>query len=164
MEYIDIEFYKSLYGEIEAVRFNRLSFEACRVIDRHTTGADGVKKLRIAFPIAENDAELVKRCAANILNYLSLIEDTEHAVSASRGYEETAEGLRRKIVSRIESGNEAISYSEVPSTITTSTDKAAADRGEREKLLANVVREYLSGVKDSNGVNLLYMGPYPRRV
>lgn len=164
MEYIDLEFYKSLYGEIDAIRFNRLSFEVCRVIDRHTTGADGIKKLRVAFPTVEDDAELVKRCAANILNYLSLIEDVEHAASASRGYEETAEGLRRKIVSRIESGNEAISYSEATSSITTAMDKAAADRTEREKLLGNVVREYLSGVKDSNGVNLLYMGPYPYRV
>jgi len=162
--YVTKEQYTNLYGPIEDAPFARLSFEACRVIDRHTTGADGVKKLRVAFPTEENDAELVMRCAANILHYLITVEEAERAAAAARGYEETADGLRRKIVSRVESGNEAISYSEAASSILTVADKAAADRGEREKLFGSVVREYLTGVKDANGVSLLYMGPYPYRV
>jgi hypothetical protein len=42
-------------------------------------------------------------------------------------------------------------------------DAAAADRTERKKLLAGIVWDYLRGIDDANGVNLLYMGMYPRR-
>ncbi len=160
MSYIDIEYYVSLYGDIEEGRFNRLSFHASRKIDQHTTGVDGVKKLRVAFPKAEYDAEAVKRCAANLVSYLSQIDDAETAASISRGYDKTDLGLQRKIVSRVEAGNEAISYSEStgPDTI---IDKAVSSRADREILISNVIKEYLSGVTDANGVNLLYMGPYP---
>ena len=162
MSYIDIAYYKELYGEIEERLFNRLSFDACRKIDQHTTGVDGVKKLRIAFPKAEYDMETVKRCAANLVSHLFQIEEAEKAAALGRGYEQGELGLQRKIVSRVESGNEAISYSETSGT-DTAVDKAVSSRADRERLIANVIREYLDGITDANGVSLLYMGPYPHR-
>jgi hypothetical protein len=42
-------------------------------------------------------------------------------------------------------------------------DKAVADKSVRNKLVADTIRGGLSGVKDANGVNLLYMGKYPGR-
>lgn len=161
MQYIDIGYYESLYNDIDEARFNRLVFDACRKMDYHTTGADGVKKLRVAFPEDAHDAEAVKRCAAKVLNVLSQIEDAEQAAAAGRGYTETDRGLQRKVVARVEAGNEAISYMEANGS-TSAVDKAAIDAASRESLLAGIIREYLSGVCDANGVNLLYMGPYPR--
>ena len=141
--------------------FDRLAFEACRAIDKHTTGADNVKKLQRYFPTEEYNAKAVKYCAAKIVNILQQIQGAEEAAAVGRGYKETEQGLRRKIISRVESGSEAISYSETK-LANTAIDVAAADKGEKNKLIASVIRDYLSGVTDANGVNLLYMGVYPR--
>lgn len=158
--YIDLEYYAGLYGNIEQAAFNRLAFSACRKIDQNTTGADGFKKLQKAFPTDSYNAEAVKQCAAALIHYLADIEAAEKAATVERGYEETENGLRRKIISRVESGNEAISYME-PSGSSTISDKAAGDISARNTLLDNVIRTYLDGITDANGVSLLYMGPYP---
>lgn len=43
-------------------------------------------------------------------------------------------------------------------------DAVLSDKAAQDKLYRDTVREYLSLVPDSNGVNLLYAGiPYPRR-
>lgn len=160
--YITIEEYSKLYDQLEDKVFNRLVVEACRVMDNHTTGVDGVKKLKAAFPTAEGDALAIKHCAAKIINLLHQIQEAEETAAVARGYTKTDQGLQRKIISRVESGNDAISYSETKLTNST-IDAAVADVSARKTLIANTVREYLSGVCDANGVNLLYMGEYPRR-
>lgn len=160
--YITFNEYCELYEPIEEKAFNRLAFEACRAMDDHTTGVDGVKKLKIAFPTDEDSKEAVSRCAAKILNLLHQIQEAEAAASAARGYTETEQGLQRKIISRVESGNEAISYSETKLANST-IDAAVADRSVRDELISSVVREHLSGIADANGVSLLYMGRYPVR-
>lgn len=142
--------------------FDSLCFEACRVMDIHTTGIDNVKKLKRFFPTDEDNAEAVKRCAAKLVNTLYEIHEAEMAAAMSRNYTQTDQGLRRQIISRVEAGNEAITYSETK-TGNTMIDAAAADMTERKKLLAGIVWDYLRGVDDANGVNLLYMGMYPRR-
>lgn len=160
--YISHSEYRELYGEIDKKLFNRLCFEACRVMDKHTTGIDNVKKLKFYFP-AECDAmDAIKHCAAKITNLLFQIHEAELASSMGRGYTQTEHGLQRKIISRVESGNEAISYSEVKNADST-IDAAVADKTVRDKLLADTIWEYLSGVEDANGINLLFMGKYPRR-
>jgi hypothetical protein len=160
--YITIDGYKELYDPIEEKLFNRLSFDAFRVMDNYTTGVDGVKKLREFFPTDDYNAQAVKHCAAKLINLMAQIQDAESALAMGRGYTETENGLQRKIVSRVEAGNEAISYME--SNVGTSVvDKAVADKAVRDKLFLDTVREGLSGITDANGVNLLYMGAYPRR-
>lgn len=159
--YITIEEYNNMHTAVlETSLFNRLAFEACRVMDIHTTGVDGVKKLKIAFPTDEDDADAVKYCAAKIINLLFQIQEAEAAASVGRGYTETAQGLQRKIISRVESGNEAVSYSETKLS-NSSIDAAVSDVSARKALLSSTIREYLSGICDANGVNLLYMGKYP---
>lgn len=160
--YITFDEYTVLYGPIEEWIFNRLAFDACRVMDIHTTGIDNVKKLRSYFPTDEDDAEAVKHCASRMVNILYQIHQTEVAAMESRGYESTEQGMRGKVISSVSAGNESISYSTGAST-STAIDAAAKDKNARDKLLADIVWEYLSGVADANGVNLLYMGMYPRR-
>lgn len=160
MAYIRQDYYKGIYGEIPEADFTRLSWEACRLLDAHTSGIDGVKKLKIAFPTDEDDAETVKRCACKIVNLLHQIETAEQAAASGRGYETTEQGMRGKVISSISAGNESISYS-TKATSETAVDKAVADETFRKKLLSDTIREYLSGVTDANGVNLLYMGRYP---
>lgn len=160
--YITLEEYSKFYGPVEEMTFARLSYEASRLMDNHTTGVDGVKKLRHAFPVDEDNVAAVKYCAAKLINLLSQIQEAEAAASVARGYSETEQGLRRKIISRVEAGNEAISYSETKLT-NSSIDAAVADKAARDALISGTIRECLSGITDSNGVNLLFMGAYPRR-
>lgn len=164
MAYIDRAYYTALYGDIPESDFNRLSWEACRALDNHTTGVDGVKKLATAFPTDEYQAEAVKRCACKLVSLLHQIETAEKAAAEGRGYQETANGLRGKVIASITSGAESVSYatgSRSEKAATTVIDKAAADQAEKNRLIRETVRAYLSGIGDANGVRLLYMGVYP---
>lgn len=162
MGYIDYEYYVSLYGSdlLNSQEFGTVSWVAFRALDRHTTGIDGVKKLKTAFPVDEYDAEAVKRCAAQLVYIAAQISAAEKSATQSRGYNETSNGLQGKVISSVSAGNESISYS-TNNTATTIVDKALADKNVQQKLYGDTIREYLSGVKDANGVNLLYMGQYP---
>ena len=160
--YITLEEYNNLYDPIEEKTFNRLAFDACRVMDIHTTGIDNVKKLRQFMPTDEVGAAAVMHCAARLVNLLHQIQEAEAAAALGRGYTQTAQGLQRRVISRVEAGNEAISYSDTK-LANTVIDTAVSDETARDNLLKNTVLEYLNGVEDANGVNLLYMGPYPRR-
>ena len=160
--YVSLEEYNALYEPIDERTFNNLSYEACRVMDVHTTGLDNVKKLKRFFPIDSDHAEAVKRCAAKLVNILYQIQQAEASAAMGRGYTQTEQGLRRQIISRVEAGNEAISYSETKNA-NTEIDAAVESRIARDRLLAGIVWDYLRGIEDYNGVNLLYMGMYPRR-
>lgn len=161
MAYIRQDYYNSLYGEISEEDFSRLSWEACRKMDVMTTGIDGIKKLKNFFPTDEDDAESVKRCACKLVNLLSQIESAEKTATAAHGYEPTENGMRGKVVTSVSAGNESISYSATAAQ-ETSIDKAVTDPKYKDNLMKEIIWDYLSGVTDSNGVNLLYMGRYPR--
>lgn len=164
MGYIDYSYYKSLYGDqaITETDFNRLSWDAQRKIDAATTGIDGIRKLSIAFPTDEYDAESVKRCACKLIYLLYKMEEAERVMSQGRGYTETENGLRGKVISSVSAGNESVSYTVGNnSNAVTLIDKALSDNAVQDKLFQATIREYLSGIADANGVNLLYMGRYP---
>lgn len=161
--YITFTDYTALYDAIEENAFERLAYEACRCIDRLTTGMDGVKKLKIAFPSEEDAATAVKHCAAKLVNLLYQIQEAEKTASLGRGYIQTANGLQGKVVSSVTAGNESVSYT-TGAVQKTAVDVAVSDVVARRKMISGIVREYLSGVADANGVNLLFMGPYPYTV
>lgn len=154
--YIAYDEYVQLYDPIDEKEFRRLSHEADRLMENQTTGIDGYCKLREAMPVDEHDRTAVKYCAAQVVYLLHRINNLQ----ASGGFESTDLGMRGKVISSISSGNESISYS---TGTATAIEKAASDLSTRRTLLAQTIREHLSGVHDANGVNLLYMGAYPRR-
>ena len=157
--YLKYEDYQNLYDPMDEKTFNRLAFDACRYLDRFTAGIDGVKKLKVAFPVDEDSAFAVKHCAAKIVNLLFQIQEAETSASVGRGYEKTESGLRGKVVSSVSAGNESISYSS--GSQITAIDAAVSDLAARDNLVSKTIRQCLSGVQDANGVNLLYMGVYP---
>lgn len=164
MTYVDFEYYKTLYGNksIPEADFNRLSWDASKKIERYTTGADGVKKLHVAFP-TDDGAESVKRCVCALIDLMSNINQAEQNLRSASGFIQKEDGtVQGKIVTSVSAGNESISYSTKTSN-TTLIDQAVSDMKAREQLFADTIREYLCGVTDSNGVNLLYMGAYPCR-
>lgn len=161
--YVDYEFYKALYGEdaIPESDFNRLSWEACKRVDNITFG-----KLKFAFPIDEGDAEAVKRCVCKLVEIASAIEAANKRITAGQGYvvDEATGSVRGKAVASVSSGSESISYTAKAESGSTLIDAVLSDKAAQDKLYSNTVKEYLSGVPDANGVNLLYAGiPYPRK-
>lgn len=161
--YITYDQFVTLYDPIGESLFNRLAFEACRVMDIHTTGIDNVKKLRLFFPSEEYAVQAVMHCAAGIINLLNQIRIAEVAALESRGVESTEQGVRGRVITSVSAGNESISYSTGGSGSTTAIDAAVGNRTVRDKMIAEIIWEYLAGVQDANGVNLLFMGMYPRR-
>ena len=160
--YISKEEYAAIYDPIDDEKlFTRLAYDACRTIDRLTAGADGIKKLKVAFPTDEDSAEAVKHCTAHIVHFLYQIQEAEKSASMGRGYEQTEGGLRGRVITNMSAGNESVSYS--ASQQQTAADLAMMDAAQKERTIREIVKEYLSGVADANGVNLLYMGLYPVR-
>lgn len=169
MGYVDYEFYKSLYGEkaIQEADFNRLSWEACRKLDNATTGIDNVRKLKIAFPTDEDDAETVRRCVCELIRISWEIEQAQERLKSAQGYIIREDGtVVNKQVASMSAGNESISYvtSGGTSSGATMIDKALANSTVQEKLYRDTITEYLSGIEDANGVNLLFMERYPYRL
>lgn len=167
--YVDYEYYKSLYGEkaISEADFNRLSWDACRRLDIATTGVDNVRKLKIAFPTDEEDAETVRRCACELVRVSYEIEQAQERLKSAQGYITREDGtvISKQIASRT-AGNESISYvtSGSSSAGATMIDKALSDSTVQKQLYRDTITEYLSGIEDANGVNLLFMGRYPYRL
>lgn len=163
--YVDYEYYKALYGSdaVSESEFNRFFWDAFKKIEHYTTGADGIKKLKVAFPMDDDGAESVKRCACALIDLMSNIKKAEQNLRSATGFIQKEDGtVQGKVVTSVSAGNESISYS-VKTNNTSPVDEAVSDRTKREQLFADTIREYLSGVSDANGVNLLYMGAYPYR-
>lgn len=167
MAYVDYEYYKSLYGEEKAIPetdFNRLLWDAEREIDKATSGVDGVKKLRVAFPTSDYDAEVVKRCVVELVNFLYKLEEAENNANSVGQYTERADGsLQGKVVSSVSAGNESISYA-VGKSADTAISNAIKDLHSKDMALYQFITSRLSCVSDDNGVNLLFGGRYPYRV
>ena len=161
--YIDYEYYKTRYGEkaISEADFNRILWDAEREIDKATSGVDGVRKLQVAFPTNEEDAETVKRCVCALVEFLKQIEDAEHNANSVGQYTERADGsLQGKVVSSVSAGNESISYAVGKSsdTVISTAIKSVKDR---DLTVYAFIASRLSAVSDANGVNLLFGGRYP---
>lgn len=161
--YITFDDYKQLYDPMEERVFNLLAYDACRMMDIHTTGIDNVKKLKLYFPTDEDAVQAVKRCAAKLVHFLNQIREVETSVNLGKGYEVTEQGVRGKVITYVTAGNESISYSAGGGADLTAAESAAKDKSVKDKLVAGIILECLSGVEDTNGINLLFMGRYPRR-
>lgn len=127
-------------------QFGRFDWQARRILERATTGVDGVCKLTAAPPVEPDAAQAVARCEAALVRQLWRTERQEEPLVRPDG--SVASGP----VTAISAGSESVSFAQ---------PAAAASRADREALYGETVAEYLAGVADANGVNLLYMGRYP---
>lgn len=159
MAYAKYDCYKSLYGDkaLSEVEFNRLAWDAEREIDKATSGVDNVRKLKVAFPTNDEDAEVVKRCFCALVEFLKNMEVAESGACYIKDSNGT---MHSGIVTSVSAGNESISYSAKE----TSISNAIKSESDRNKTLYAFIASRLYGVKDSNGVNLLYVGRYPYEV
>ena len=144
--YVDYDFYKTLYGTtVDEKVFNRLIWNAEKLVKNAVTGVDGRCKLDFAFPDVAYDAEAVKRCECALVDIMSKIDKAETE----------AEG--NKTVKSVSAGNESISYDTGSGLIR----NVLSDKSAQARLYVDTINEYLRGTKDKNGVNLLFGGIYP---
>lgn len=147
MAFVEYDYFVSLYGAdaVDSASFNRILWNAEKLVKEATTGFDGICKLDVAFPTLDNDIEAVKRCVCEVVNTMNQLERAER--NASDG----------KVIASMSAGNESISYAVGAGLI----GSVLSDRKAQTKLLNDTIDSYLRGTKDNNGVNLLYRGAYP---
>lgn len=160
--YASAEDFAELYPNASADAYERFAWDAQKAIDNATLTVDGVKKLRIAYPEREDDAEAVRRCMCALINTLSLIDAAEAAANAASGYVETSDGYHSANVRSISAGGESITFA-ADAAAESEVTRAAKSEGAKRKYITGVIERYLRGACDANGVNLLYGGAYPRR-
>lgn len=155
MAYVNYEYYSSLYGNkaIPKTDFNRLLWDAEREIDKATSGVDNVRKLKVAFPTNEEDAESIKRCVCALIEFLNNLELAEKNSVMVQG---TDGAMRGGIIKSVSAGNESITY-ETSGTI----GNAIRSTKDRDVTVYAFIASRLHGVSDANGVNLLFGGRYP---
>ena len=135
--------------------FARLAPKAIHLVENATTGVDGYIKLREAYPTDEADSGCVMNCIIEIIHALHELDIVaETAAMSDRG----DGALMPKVIASMSSGNESISFS---TSQNSGYMRAATNAAERQQLINGIIRDNLSGVRDKNGVNLLYRGAYP---
>ena len=84
MAYVDYEYYKTLYGEkaLAEADFTRLLWDAEREIDKATSGVDGVRKLQVAFPTSNYDAEGLE--SMTISEIKALADELGYTITATK--------------------------------------------------------------------------------
>lgn len=157
--YADYNYYQTEYGgKMSADEFKRFGRRAERRID----GITG-NKLQFAFPTDSRAVEAVKDCVCELADFLYQIDKYNQSAMESMGTVAQADGtVKGKVITSISSGSESIGYSAAGS-YSTATMEAAKDKKVADTMIYGMVQDNLGGVSDSNGVNLLYAGAYPRR-
>lgn len=158
--YITYDDYKAIYGDedITEADFNRLGFRAQRVLDDLTTGVDGVRKLAVAMPTEEYAKECVVRCLGELIHLSAQVEATRNAGAAAKQADGTV--AASNAVTSVSSGAESMTFASGSAVSSAIRDAAGSTAAERQ-LYAATIREYLSGIDDTNGVRLLFGGRYP---
>ena len=158
--YADYDYYQNEYGgKMSVDDFRRFGRRAERRIDSITGN-----KLQFAFPVNERDAQAVKDCICELVDFLYQIDAYNAAAMESMGTVTQEDGtVKGKVITSISSGSESIGYS-ASGSASTATMEAAKDKKVADTMVYGMVRDGLSGVPDANGVNLLYAGAYPKRI
>lgn len=161
-KYVTLADYTQFYSDtIAEPDFNRFVVSACQKADVLTTGIDGVKKLKVAFPVVAEDIEVVKAAICGVIHLMNEIATLESAATSAQGYITREDGtVVGKTVTSISSGSESISYSASASGQTMASSVAGDSKAQNEAY-NTILEESFRGVDDANGVHLMYMGIYP---
>lgn len=159
--YATLEQFLQYEPDMTAADYEKYSWDATKWVDNATSGIDGVKKLRVAFPSDEEGAEAVARGFCAVIRALKEIDDARAAQASASGYVSTADGIKPAAIRSISAGGESITFE---NGALSALSKAASSQSETKRYVNGVIDGYLRGVRDDNGVNLLYCGRYPCEV
>lgn len=158
--YVTAEEFAEMYPSADAGTYDKYAWDAQRYLDSATMCVDGTKKLKYAFPEDEDDAEAVKRCMGAMIMALDEVGKAHDAMAQAGGYKTTTAGVISNSVRSVSAGGESITYG-VDANAKTEAQAAAQSNSALKAYMFGIVRHYLSGVSDDNGVRLLYGGRYP---
>ena len=163
MAYTDFTFYENTYhgNVIPADDFERMADRASDFLDVIT-----FDRLVDGLPSDERAATKVQKAVCAVSDKLYELELAEkQALSAAAGSASSSGsgGATSGVITSRSAGSESISYAS-PSEMANGAKtwsaiyQAAGDETLTNKLLYSAAKLYLTGVKDNNGVNLLYAG------
>lgn len=166
MAYTDFEFYAATYhgNVVPEADFPRIADRASDFLDVIT-----FDRLVDGLPDDERAKTKVQKAVCAVSDKLYELELAEkQALSAAAGGTSSGTaggtgGVNAGVITSRSAGSESISYaslSEMANGAKTwsAVYQAAGDPQETNKILESAARLYLTGVKDNNGVNLLYAG------
>ena len=163
MAYKDFEFYATTYhgNVVPEADFPRIADRASDFLDVIT-----FDRLIDGLPDDERAKTKVQKAVCAVSDKLYELELAEkQALSAAAGSASSSGsgGATSGVITSKSSGSESISYAS-PSEMANGAKtwsavyQAAGNPQETNKILESAARLYLTGVKDNNGVNLLYAG------
>lgn len=163
MAYTDFTFYENTYhgNVIPADDFERIADRASDFLDVIT-----FDRLVDGLPDDERAKTKVQKAVCAVSDKLYELELAEkQALSAAAGSASSSGsgGATSGVITSKSAGSESISYAS-PSEMANGAKtwsavyQAAGDEEATNNLLYSAARLYLTGVKDNNGVNLLYAG------
>lgn len=163
MAYTDFEFYATTYhgNVVPEADFPRIADRASDFLDVIT-----FDRLVDGLPSDERAATKVQKavCAvAEKLYELELAEKQANAAALAGASSGTSGGATSGVIASRSAGSESISYASLSDTASGAKNwsavyQSAGNPKETNKILESAARLYLTGVKDNNGVNLLYAG------
>ena len=163
MAYTDFEFYATTYhgNVVPEADFPRIADRASNFLDVIT-----FDRLADGLPSDERASTKVQKavCAVSDKLYeLELAEKQANAAAQAGGSSGASGGATSGVIASRSAGSESISYASLSDTASGANNwsavyQAAGDPQETNKILESAARLYLTGVKDDNGVNLLYAG------
>lgn len=163
MAYTDFEFYATKYhgNVVPEADFPRIADRASDFLDVIT-----FDRLVDGLPSDERAATKVQKAVCAVADKLYELELADkQALSAATGGTSSSgsSGATSGVITSRSAGSESISYAS-PSEMANGAKtwsavyQAAGNPQETNKILESAARLYLTGVKDDNGVNLLYAG------
>ena len=163
MAYTDFEFYATTYhgNVVPEADFPRIADRASDFLDVIT-----FDRLVDSLPSDDRAATKVQKAVCAVSDKLYELELADkQALSAAAGSASSSGsgGATSGVITSKSSGSESISYAS-PSEMANGAKtwsavyQAAGDETLTNKLLYSAAKLYLMGVKDNNGVNLLYAG------
>lgn len=154
MAYTTYDFYTTTYygTAIAQEDFNRLESRACDKLDTMT-----FDRLVSGLPADTRSATKVQKSVCAVADKLQEIEQAEKMAQSGGFTTDELGNAVGKIVTDKTSGSEKISYS-ANSPVKSAVLSAVGDTQAQNRLCYEAAREYLTGVKDDNGVYLLYAG------
>ena len=163
MAYTDFEFYATIYhgNVVPESDFPRIADRASDFLDVIT-----FDRLADGLPSDERAAAKVQKAVCAVADKLYELELADkQALSAATGGTSSSGsgGATSGVITSRSAGSESISYAS-PSEMANGAKtwsavyQAAGDETLTNKLLYSAAKLYLIGVKDNNGVNLLYAG------
>lgn len=163
MAYTDWNFYLTTYhgNVVPEADFPRISDRASDFLDVIT-----FDRLVDGLPDDERAKTKVQKAACAVADHiyeLELAQKQANAAAQAGGSSGTSGGATSGIISSRSAGSESISYASLSDTASGAKNwsavyQAAGDEEATNNLLYSAARLYLMGVKDNNGVNLLYAG------